>query len=147
MLQSELVASFAAIGAETPADAATRAEAAGLLADDAEKRAFVDLFEDVPALSVEDFTRVYAARLHDTLAHQPFLESIRCAFRFFDSNGDGFVSSDEFRETLRMIDPTVEDATIARILRYVDENEDGMISPDEFASALLRAYSASLSAS
>ena len=147
MLQSELVASFAAIGAETPADAATRAEAAGLLADDAEKRAFVDLFEDVPALSVEDFTRVYAARLHDTLDHQPFLESIRCAFRFFDSNGDGFVSSDEFRETLRMIDPTVEDATIARILRYVDENEDGMISPDEFASALLRAYSASLSAS
>lgn len=58
-------------------------------------------------------------------------QKLKLAFKVFDKNGDGFISSLEIKEVLGK-GTTFGDETWKRIITEVDLNGDGEISYEEF---------------
>ncbi|CAF2743393.1 unnamed protein product [Rotaria sp. Silwood2] len=54
------------------------------------------------------------------------------AFMEFDINGNGFITFDEMKESLRRANMPRPDAEIQQVMSKIDFNRDGMASYDEF---------------
>ena len=61
-------------------------------------------------------------------------DTLRDAFRFFDRNGDGYVSTKELRKALSTIGDKLTKAESAKLFKRIDANNDGKISYEEFVS-------------
>jgi len=54
------------------------------------------------------------------------------AFKFFDKDGDGFISRTELRHIMNTVDANLAEADIEEMIREADSNGDGKIDFDEF---------------
>ena len=62
---------------------------------------------------------------------------LQTAFKMFDKDGGGSISTDEIKQVLSFGQNLDEDV-INTIIKQVDENGDGEISYDEFAAMMLK---------
>jgi len=67
-------------------------------------------------------------------------EKLQSAFKMFDKDGSGFISSEEIKEILSF-GKSVSDHAVNEIVKQVDANGDGQISFEEF-SAMMKKLSA-----
>ncbi|XP_031132094.1 calmodulin-like protein 3 [Ipomoea triloba] len=59
-------------------------------------------------------------------------EELKGVFATFDKNGDGFITKQELKDSLKNIGISMEDKDIAEMMEKVDENKDGLIDLHEF---------------
>jgi calmodulin len=64
---------------------------------------------------------------------------VRGAFRIFDSNGDGFVTRQEFKYAVAQLGLGLSNEEADALLAHLDINRDGMVSYEEFLTQLFRA--------
>ena len=53
-------------------------------------------------------------------------------FKFFDKNGDGFITSKELQRAMKKLGQKMDKKEISGMMERLDENNDGKISFDEF---------------
>ena len=63
-------------------------------------------------------------------------EGIEDAFKVFDTDGNGFIDTDELRDVMLSIDPDVRPADINKMIKQADASGDGQIDIDEFLQIL-----------
>ena len=64
-------------------------------------------------------------------------EKLQSAFKMFDKDGSGFISSDEIKEILGF-GKTLSEEAVNEIIKQVDANGDGEISFEEFSAMMKR---------
>ena len=62
---------------------------------------------------------------------------LQTAFKMFDKDGGGSISTDEIKQVLSF-GQNLDEAVINQIIKQVDENGDGEISYEEFAAMMLK---------
>uniref|UniRef100_A0A3P9DGI1 Calcium binding protein 1 n=1 Tax=Maylandia zebra TaxID=106582 RepID=A0A3P9DGI1_9CICH len=83
----------------------------------------------------EDFVELMGPKLLAETADMIGIKELKDAFREFDTNGDGAISTSELRDAMRKLlgQQEVED-----ILRDVDLNGDGLVDFEEFVRMMSR---------
>ncbi|XP_068253657.1 calcium-binding protein 4 [Nyctibius grandis] len=85
----------------------------------------------------EDFVQMMGPKLCEETAHMVGLRELRIAFREFDMNGDGEISSGEMREAIAaLLGEQLKAQEVDEILQDVDLNGDGRVDFDEFVMML-----------
>ena len=64
------------------------------------------------------------------------MDEIEEAFKVFDTDGNGFISTDELRDVMQSIDQDVRRADINEMIKQADASGDGQIDIDEFLQIL-----------
>ena len=62
---------------------------------------------------------------------------LHTAFKMFDKDGGGSISTDEIKQVLSF-GQSLDEAVVAQIIEQVDANGDGEISYEEFAAMMLK---------
>ena len=62
---------------------------------------------------------------------------LHTAFKMFDKDGGGSISTDEIKQVLSF-GQNLDEAVVNQIIQQVDENGDGEISYEEFAAMMLK---------
>ncbi|XP_046680526.1 troponin C, isoallergen Bla g 6.0201-like [Homalodisca vitripennis] len=58
------------------------------------------------------------------------------AFRFYDKEGNGYITTDDFVELLRELDPDMTEREIQGIVNEIDSDGSGTVDFEEFVRAL-----------
>ncbi|NXD16630.1 CABP4 protein, partial [Nothocercus nigrocapillus] len=79
----------------------------------------------------EDFVQMMGPKLREETAHMVGVRELRIAFREFDVNGDGEISSAEMREAIAaLLGEQLKAQEVDEILQDVDLNGDGRVDFD-----------------
>ncbi|KAM9606165.1 calcium-binding protein 4 isoform 2-T2 [Morphnus guianensis] len=85
----------------------------------------------------EDFVQMMGPKLREETAHMVGVRELKIAFREFDVNGDGEISSAEMREAIAaLLGEQLKAQEVDEILQDVDLNGDGHVDFDEFVMML-----------
>eukprot|EP00227_Mantoniella_beaufortii_P008353 CAMPEP_0197591140 /NCGR_PEP_ID=MMETSP1326-20131121/12894_1 /TAXON_ID=1155430 /ORGANISM="Genus nov. species nov., Strain RCC2288" /LENGTH=209 /DNA_ID=CAMNT_0043156511 /DNA_START=219 /DNA_END=844 /DNA_ORIENTATION=- len=84
-------------------------------------------------LSFAEFVQLWSDELLDAEDDELMFQR---AFQFFDKDGNGDISLDEFREVLTELGDPLEKAELDLFFRLVDKNGDGRLQYDEFLGFL-----------
>ncbi|NXH09192.1 CABP4 protein, partial [Bucco capensis] len=85
----------------------------------------------------EDFVQMMGPKLREETAHMVGVRELKIAFREFDMNGDGEISSTEMREAIAaLLGEQLKAQEVEEILQDVDLNGDGHVDFDEFVMML-----------
>ncbi|XP_009563795.2 calcium-binding protein 4 [Cuculus canorus] len=85
----------------------------------------------------EDFVQMMGPKLREETAHMVGVRELKIAFREFDMNGDGEISSTEMREAIAaLLGEQLKAQEVDEILQDVDLNGDGRVDFDEFVMML-----------
>ncbi|CAL4248585.1 unnamed protein product [Meganyctiphanes norvegica] len=77
---------------------------------------------------------LFAMTTKDTVS--PSGEEIREAFKEFDMDGNGFISTSEFRYVINTLGDIISDEEVNGIIQEVDINGDGKIDYEEFVKMM-----------
>nr|XP_028685818.1 calcium-binding protein 1 isoform X3 [Macaca mulatta] len=87
----------------------------------------------------DDFVELMGPKLLAETADMIGVKELRDAFREFDTNGDGEISTSELREAMRkLLGHQVGHRDIEEIIRDVDLNGDGRVDFEEFVRMMSR---------
>merc|ERR1719219_2584914 len=64
-------------------------------------------------------------------------EELKEAFRIYDRDGQGFITTDVLKEILREIDQTLTEDDLLNIIDEVDEDGSGTLDFDEFQGMMM----------
>ena len=64
-------------------------------------------------------------------------EELKEAFRIYDKEGQGFITTDILKEILREIDTTLTEDDLDNIIEEVDEDGSGTLDFDEFQEMMM----------
>merc|ERR1719284_1570824 len=64
-------------------------------------------------------------------------EELKEAFRIYDKDGQGFITTDVLKEILREIDTTLTEDDLDNIIEEVDEDGSGTLEFDEFQEMMM----------
>ncbi|NXL00716.1 CABP4 protein, partial [Mesembrinibis cayennensis] len=79
----------------------------------------------------EDFVQMMGPKLREETAHMVGVRELKIAFREFDVNGDGEISSAEMREAIAaLLGEQLKAQEVDEILQDVDLNGDGRVDFD-----------------
>ncbi|NXT58546.1 CABP4 protein, partial [Pluvianellus socialis] len=79
----------------------------------------------------EDFVQMMGPKLREETAHMVGVRELKIAFREFDMNGDGEISSAEMREAIAaLLGEQLKAQEVDEILQDVDLNGDGRVDFD-----------------
>ncbi|NXP15910.1 CABP4 protein, partial [Thinocorus orbignyianus] len=79
----------------------------------------------------EDFVQMMGPKLREETAHMVGVRELKIAFREFDMNGDGEISSGEMREAIAaLLGEQLKAQEVEEILQDVDLNGDGRVDFD-----------------
>ncbi|PRD23599.1 UNVERIFIED_CONTAM: Eip63F-1 [Trichonephila clavipes] len=65
------------------------------------------------------------------------MEDLLAAFRVFDKDGNGYITKDELKMAMDLIDESVTEAQLDDMLKATDIDHDGRINYEEFVKILL----------
>lgn len=95
------------------------------------------------AMSGKDVRRAREEGLRRNAARQESVQResnrVEQVFRVFDKNGDGCLTTGEFAEALRQMNPTLSDNEVRTYARLVDHDRNGVVEWKEFAGKLTAA--------
>lgn len=80
----------------------------------------------------EEFSSVVGRRLCGNLDD----EEMRDAFRIYDKDNTGFITTDQIRKVFQKLDEMPTDEELDDILRLYDADSDGKLSYEEFVQAM-----------
>ncbi|XP_069608725.1 calcium-binding protein 2-like isoform X1 [Ranitomeya imitator] len=87
----------------------------------------------------EDFVELMGPKLLAETADMIGVKELRDAFKEFDSNGDGRISTRELREAMKkLLGQQLGPREVDEILRDVDVNGDGLVDFEEFVHMMSR---------
>ncbi|XP_078106367.1 calcium-binding protein 1a isoform X2 [Sander vitreus] len=87
----------------------------------------------------EDFVELMGPKLLAETADMIGIKELKDAFREFDTNGDGAISTSELRDAMRkLLGQQVGLNEVEDILRDVDLNGDGLVDFEEFVRMMSR---------
>ncbi|XP_061585794.1 calcium-binding protein 1-like isoform X1 [Cololabis saira] len=87
----------------------------------------------------EDFVELMGPKLLAETADMIGIKELKEAFREFDTNGDGAISTSELRDAMRkLLGHQVGLKEVEDILREVDLNGDGLVDFEEFVRMMSR---------
>ncbi|XP_061622434.1 calcium-binding protein 1a isoform X2 [Phyllopteryx taeniolatus] len=87
----------------------------------------------------EDFVELMGPKLLAETADMIGIKELKDAFREFDTNGDGAISTSELRDAMRkLLGHQVGLNEVEDILREVDLNGDGLVDFEEFVRMMSR---------
>ncbi|XP_042276094.1 calcium-binding protein 1-like isoform X4 [Thunnus albacares] len=87
----------------------------------------------------EDFVELMGPKLLAETADMIGIKELKDAFREFDTNGDGAISTSELRDAMRkLLGQQVGLKEVEDILRDVDLNGDGLVDFEEFVRMMSR---------
>ncbi|XP_067388115.1 calcium-binding protein 4 [Emydura macquarii macquarii] len=85
----------------------------------------------------EDFVEMMGPKLREETAHMVGVHELKIAFREFDMDGDGEISSTELKDAiLALLGEQLPVQEVEEILQDVDLNGDGHVDFDEFVMML-----------
>uniref|UniRef100_A0A663LX20 Calcium binding protein 4 n=1 Tax=Athene cunicularia TaxID=194338 RepID=A0A663LX20_ATHCN len=85
----------------------------------------------------EDFVQMMGPKMREETAHMVGVRELKIAFREFDMNGDGEISSAEMREAIAaLLGEQLKAQEVNEILQDLDLNGDGHLDFDEFVMML-----------
>uniref|UniRef100_A0A1B6L7L8 EF-hand domain-containing protein n=1 Tax=Graphocephala atropunctata TaxID=36148 RepID=A0A1B6L7L8_9HEMI len=58
------------------------------------------------------------------------------AFRFYDREGNGYITTEDFKEILRELDPEIPEAELVGMVNEIDVDDSGTVDFEEFQRAL-----------
>ncbi|CAL4130661.1 unnamed protein product [Meganyctiphanes norvegica] len=95
-----------------------------------------EIFEEVDddgsgELEFEEFAQLAAKFLIEE-DEEELKKELKEAFRIYDKDGQGFITTETLREILREIDNKLTDADLDGIVEEVDEDGSGTVDFDEF---------------
>ena len=64
-------------------------------------------------------------------------EELKEAFRIYDKEGNGYITTDVLKEILREIDPELTEDDLDNIIEEVDEDGSGTLDFDEFQEMMM----------
>ena len=97
--------------------------------------------DDNGVLSLCEFIRLMSKQ------HKPFVtpkSQFEAVFRAFDSDGDGQLSREEFKQSIFSVGQRCSEHEFERLMYHLDRNMDGRISKKEFLSVFLTQGSTSI---
>ncbi|KAF7199759.1 transcript variant X3 [Nothobranchius furzeri] len=87
----------------------------------------------------DDFVELMGPKLLAETADMIGIKELKDAFREFDTNGDGAISTSELRDAMRkLLGQQVGIKEVEDILREVDLNGDGLVDFEEFVRMMSR---------
>merc|ERR1711962_1549291 len=83
----------------------------------------------------KDDMESYAGEIDE--AEEQMKEELKEAFRIYDRDGQGFITTDVLKEILREIDSTLTEGDLDNIIEEVDEDASGTLDFDEFQEMMM----------
>ncbi|XP_041958454.1 calcium-binding protein 4 [Alosa sapidissima] len=88
-------------------------------------------------MDFDDFCELMGPRMLAETAHMVGLRELRCAFAQFDCNGDGRITFEELKESMKsFLGEKLKKGELEEILTDLDLNGDGNVDFDEFVMML-----------
>jgi len=87
-------------------------------------------------LEFEEFC-ILAARFLIEEDEEQMRKELKEAFRFYDKEGEGFLTTDTLRGILLELEPSLDEAQLQDIIDEVDEDGSGTIDFDEFMNMMM----------
>ncbi|KAF7695718.1 calcium-binding protein 4 [Silurus meridionalis] len=85
----------------------------------------------------DDFCDLMGPRMLMETAHMVGMRELHCAFKQFDCNGDGRISFEELKESMKtLLGEKLKKGELEEILSDIDLNGDGTVDFDEFVMML-----------
>ncbi|XP_028833985.1 calcium-binding protein 4 [Denticeps clupeoides] len=85
----------------------------------------------------DDFCELMGPRMLAETAHMVGLRELRCAFKQFDCDGDGRITFEELKESMKnLLGEKLKKGELEEILSDIDLNGDGNVDFDEFVMML-----------
>lgn len=85
----------------------------------------------------EDFVELMTPKLLDETAGMIGLKELRDAFKEFDMDGDGAITSEELRFTMiKLLGEQTSKKEIEEVVKEVDKNGDGKVDFEEFVKMM-----------
>ncbi|KAL2150466.1 hypothetical protein VTH82DRAFT_7029 [Thermothelomyces myriococcoides] len=91
----------------------------------------VDVNKD-GVISFEEFLALMSQTVKEVDSDQ----ELKNAFKVFDKDGSGTISSDELRHVLKSLGENLTDEEVEEMIRLADRNGDGTIDYNEFANIM-----------
>lgn len=101
----------------------------------------IELSQRIPGGKVDfdDFVELMGPKMLAETADMIGVKELRDAFREFDSNGDGRISTAELREAMKkLLGQQLHYREVDEILKDVDLNGDGLVDFEEFVRMMSR---------
>merc|ERR1711976_345841 len=80
---------------------------------------------------------VVAARFMIEEDEEQMREELKEAFRIYDKEGNGYITTDTLKEILHEIDPELTDDDLDNIIEEVDEDGSGTLDFEEFQEMMM----------
>uniref|UniRef100_A0A3B3XLU9 EF-hand domain-containing protein n=1 Tax=Poecilia mexicana TaxID=48701 RepID=A0A3B3XLU9_9TELE len=85
----------------------------------------------------EDFVELMTPKLLDETAGMIGLKELRDAFREFDIDGDGSITSEELKfAMIKLLGEQTSEKEIGEVVKEVDDNGDGKVDFEEFVKMM-----------
>ncbi|XP_063983435.1 troponin C, isoallergen Bla g 6.0201-like isoform X2 [Diachasmimorpha longicaudata] len=87
-------------------------------------------------LKYEDFCTVAAKFMEEDVDVEALKSELKEAFRLYDREGNGYITTDTFREILCEIDENLTDEQLDMIIEEIDADGSGTLDFEEFVEAM-----------
>ena len=92
--------------------------------------------DGVEKVTFDTFCQI-AAKFMTEEDEEGLREELKEAFRIYDKEGNGYITTDVLKEILREIDPELTEDDLYNIIEEVDEDGSGTLDFDEFQEMMM----------